>query len=163
MTDLPWNYPIKRDQYAYFRAVGATDPNKITEILGIEPDRAYSLGEAYQTPRGHTLKRRQSLWRYNSTLESEEPLEAHVRAIIRKMYPKRIELLKLQEEFSCQVVCVSLGGNFEFVTTLDMQRQMTALGLTFWFDAYPDFNPHEEITELRSQVQDAISDAENYS
>ena len=154
--ELNWDYASNRDQYAYFSATGAADPATITKSLGIDPDRVYAIGDSYKSHQGHELKRRQSHWRLNSGLDADVPLNDHIHAILGRLMLRRDEVLKLQESFNCQIVCVSFTGNFSFETTLHMQRSMAALGLTFWFDIYPDLNPHEEITELRSQLADAM-------
>ena len=156
MDDGYNNSGTSRD-YAYLRATGVNDPSVITERLNIDPDRSYMLGDLMPAKKGRTtLKYRQSLWRLNSQLADTDPLEQHVNTLLSRVVTQRSVLLELQEFFAFQIVCVSTGGNFSFVTSLEMQRLATACGFTFWFDIYPDSEPHEKLQALQEQLDAAL-------
>ena len=157
MTEIDWATPATPREYAYLSAEGAADPETITQALGIEPDRIYSLGDPIPNKRGATLYRRRSHWRLNSRLDDTEPMERHVNALLRRIVPKRQELLQLQQDFAFSIVCVSLGDNFSFTTDMEMQRLATSCAITFWFDIYPGSETHEIHTELREQLDAALA------
>ncbi len=158
MIEAHWNDSITQRQYAYLSASGLVDPQLISDGLAIQPDRVFKLGDPI--PNKHsskTVRRRKSHWRLDSQLADTEPLDEHVNALLRRVTPHKDRLLDLQEHFQFEIVCVCTGGNFSFSTTLEMQRLATACGITFWFDIYPDTGPHEEIMELRDQLNAALS------
>jgi len=140
-------------QYAYFRAIGEDDPAQITRLLGFEPSECWRLGDAFER-RGHTFRRRTSSWTLNSGLQDTEALDLHIDALLRRLGPRRDELLKLRVKFKTQIVCVGYSyQSFSWELDFDAQRTATALGIGFWIDAYSFGDLHEEMVELREQLK----------
>lgn len=81
--------------FATFRVAGDNlDPNRLTELLGIEPSLAYSKGEKYSLgPRSGALKGRTGLW-FLSTDDAVKTsrLSDHVQWLLGKITPKQREL-----------------------------------------------------------------------
>lgn len=140
-------------QYAYFRAVGEDDPAEIISLLGFEPSECWRLGDVFER-RGHSFRRRSSSWKLNSGLEDTEALDLHIDTLLRRLSPRRDELLKVRVKFKTQIVCVShVYQSFSWELDFDAQRIATALGIGFWIDAYSFGDHHEEMVELREQLQ----------
>lgn len=138
--------------YAYFSANGVDDPEDVSHSLDLKPNEIWKLGEAFEI-RKLKSHRRSSNWRLNSGLSDEQPLSAHVEALMIFLEPKRNGLLNIQDRFSTQIVCVayvyqSFGWDLEF----DLLRCPAALRISFLFDFYPMGDHHEEIVALREQL-----------
>lgn len=139
-------------EYAYFRAVGAEDPGFVSDLIQLEPDEIWKLGEPFER-RGHTFFRRSSQWKIDSGLTDQEPLSDHLSALLRLLEPKRDGLLRVKEKFKTQFVCVGYYyQSFSWELDFDLQRRATALGIEFWFDTYSFGDHHEEMVELREQL-----------
>ena len=144
--------PESDSHYAYFRAVGASDPSEITQLLGIEPTESWNVGDAFER-RGHTFKRRSSMWQLESGCDDKRLLEDHIEALLQRLERYRNELLDICTRYRTQIVCVSyVHQSFSFELDFDSQRRATELGVGFWFDAYSFGDYHEEIVELREQL-----------
>ncbi len=144
---------LKTDrQYAYFKAVGVDDPNDVSFVLDLEPDEIWKLGDAFE--RGSLKsRRRSSRWMLNSGLSDAEPLSDHLRALMCRLEPKREGLLSLQDRFATRFVCVAYCYQaFGWELDFDLQRRATALRVSFEFDIYRQGDHHEEIVELREQL-----------
>lgn len=148
------NSALTGREYAYFAATGFEDPAFVTQALKLDPTKCLRFGEEWTTSTGQILKRRLSVWNYPSGLPDTEDVGRHIDVILNRLSSRQGALKEVQAHFKTQIVCVSTSGNFSFETTLQQQRLASELGLTFWFDIYPNFDPHEEIQELRSLLVD---------
>ncbi len=138
--------------YAYFRVVGTDNIDEITKLLNLSPSDAWNLGDPFEK-NNHTFFRRSSCWKLNSGLTDCDSLDAHVDSILKKLRSRREALLTLKTQFKTQIICVSFTyQSFSWELDFDHQRQATALGIGFWFDAYNLGDVHNEVTELRQQV-----------
>ena len=139
-------------EYAYFQATGVDDPNQISEALKLEPNELWKVGEAFER-RGHTFHRRSSCWKLESGLTDQDALSEHVEALLHVLEPNRDGLLRIRNKFLTQFKCVGFYyQSFSWELDFDLQRRATALGISFWFDTYSFGDHHEEMVELREQL-----------
>lgn len=144
--------PATNREYAYFCASGLFDPEEITELIGLEPTEFWSAGDQF-VRRGHHRTRRGSHWKLDSKLPDTEPLSDHIEAILNRVSPHRIGLLKASTKAKLQIVCVGYYyQSFSWELKLDSQRLATDLNITFCFDIYNFEDPHEEMVEMREQL-----------
>jgi len=139
-------------EYAYFRAVGSFDPAEITKILGTEPNECWGTGDEFER-RGHTFNRRSSSWKLESGHNDNEDLDVHISALLAKLRRQRDGLLRASTIAKLQIVCVGFYyQSFSWEPNFEHQKEITALGIGFWFDTYSFGDYHEEMVELREQV-----------
>ncbi len=93
--------PVKRggaviDNWVVF-SIGGDDfnPDVITKMLGIEPDRVFYPDEDGKN----------ALWQMSSTVPGTESLETHFWEILHRLLPVRRELLKIAKEASLNFYC----------------------------------------------------------
>lgn len=144
--------PATDREYAYFRASGLFDPEQITKLIGLEPTECWSVGDEF-VRRGHTRIRRGSHWRLDSKLPDTEPLSDHIEAILNRIAPHRAGLLKASTKVKLQIMCVGYYyQSFSWELNIDHQQLATNLNITFCFDIYNFEDPHEEMVEMREQL-----------
>ena len=150
-------------EYAYFRAVGSFDPAEMTGVLGIEPSECWSTEDEFEI-RGNTFNRRSSSWKLDSGHGDNEGLDIHISALLGTLSSQRDGLLRASTIAKLQIVCVGFYyQSFSWEPNFEHQKELTALGVGFWFDTYSFGDYHEEMVELREQVggrQDGKSEAE---
>lgn len=146
-------------EYAYFRAVGTEDPSFVSNLIQLEPNEVWKLGDSFER-RGHKFIRRSSQWKLDSGLTDQDVLSDHLSALLRRLEPQHDGLLRVKEKFKTQFVCVGFYyQSFSWEMDFDLQRRATALGIEFWFDTYSFGDHHEEMVELREQL-DVRGDSE---
>lgn len=139
-------------EYAYFRVVGSFRPNEMTEVLGIEPSECWGVGDEFER-RGHTFNRRSSSWKLDSERNDNETLDVHIKALLGKLRPVRDGLLRASAIAKLQIVCVGFYyQSFSWEPNFEHQKEITALGIGFWFDTYSFGDYHEEMVELRERM-----------
>ncbi|WP_282607031.1 DUF4279 domain-containing protein [Pelagibius sp. Alg239-R121] len=144
--------PQTDHQYAQFVALGMRDPEEITQLLGIEPYESWKVGDTFER-RGHKLKRRSSMWCVTSGYDDTHSLEDHIEALLRRLGPHRNALLDIGTRYDMQISCVSYSyQSYDFELPFDLQRDATELGIRFRFASYDYGDQHEEIVELREQL-----------
>lgn len=133
-------------------ALGMGDPSEITQLLGIEPTESWKVGDKYER-RGHSFKRRGSMWLLKSGFDDTHSLEDHIEALLRKLEPHRNELLDIGTRYSTKISCVAyVYQSFGLELPFDFQRRATELGIGFSFSGYSFGDLHEEIAELREEL-----------
>lgn len=93
-------------QYAYLANKGSGPSNKITDILGIEPDEEWSEGDIWQKNAPHK-KQFFTFWKLNSGALETEELNVHVEAILRILHTRTLALQSLTGDYDVKVVMVS--------------------------------------------------------
>jgi len=140
-------------QYAYLSITGHGKSSKITHLLGVEPDEEWSEGDPWLSGPPNN-KRFSTNWKLNSGVLELEDLNVHIEEIVRKIKPKRAEVLSLLGEYDVKLVCVSYSLQcFSFELDFALQRELTSLGIRIWFDAYIDYDVHHLVHDLKSQLE----------
>ncbi|WP_037254968.1 DUF4279 domain-containing protein [Roseobacter sp. SK209-2-6] len=140
-------------EYAYFRAVGTEDPVFVSNLLNLEPNDVWKLGDPFER-NGRSFLRRGSQWKLGSGLTDQDTLSDHLSELLKRLEPQREGLLRVKEKFRTQFVCVGYYyQSFSWELDFDLQRRATALGIEFWFDTYSFGDHHEEMVELREQLE----------
>lgn len=70
------------------------NPELITQMLGIEPDRKL-----------HALADRDGVWQINSTLGAHEKIEEHLREVLHRLLPVRRKLKELSTDLHLEFYC----------------------------------------------------------
>ena len=139
-------------EYAYFRATGSFDPVQVTNELGLKPGECWKTGNEYVV-RGKKLHRRSSCWRMESGLPDTESLDNHIKVLLRQLRPKRDGILRTSTFAKLQIVCVGLYyQSFSWEPNFEHQKEITALGIGFWFDTYSYGDYHQEMGDMREQL-----------
>ena len=138
-------------QYAYLGIIGKGPAQKITDVLGINPDDDWSEGDPWQT-KGPHKKRWFTNWKLNSGLPETEDLNEHVGAILGRLNTRELALQSLNGDYDVRIVLVSYNLQcFSFELDFRHQRHLTQLGIRTWFDAYIDEDVHKMMFDLRSR------------
>lgn len=144
--------PVSDREYAYFRAVGIFNPVDASRFIGLAPSESWAAEDEF-TLRGHTRKRQNSCWIWNSGLNDSEPLSRHVDVLLQELSPRRSGLLETSSIAKLQIVCVGFyAQSFSWELDTQQMRIASALNIGFWFDTYSLNDPHEEIVSLREQT-----------
>lgn len=139
-------------QYARFVALGMGDPSEITQLLVIEPTESWKVGDKFER-KGHSFERRSSMWLLASGHDDTHSLEDHIEALLRRLGPRRNALLDIATRYDIKISCVSYSyQSYDFELPFGLQRSTTELGVGFRFSAYDYGDQHEEIVELREQL-----------
>jgi hypothetical protein len=89
------------------------EPNRISELLGVEPTTAYRKGEIYRRSRGHEVRGRTGLWLLSTRrrIESTE-LEVHFTYLLTVLFPagdmrvvEPLRALMREEELEADIGC----------------------------------------------------------
>jgi hypothetical protein len=152
-------------QYAYLGIIGKGPAQKITDILGVNPDDDWSEGDTWQT-KGPHKKRWFTNWKLNSGLPETDDLNAHVGAILNRLNVRELAVQSLTGDYDVRMVLVSHNLQcFSFELDFQHQRRMTQLGIRTWFDAYIDEDVHKMMFDLRSRyganVFDEVKDGDD--
>jgi len=139
-------------EYAYFRATGSFEPSQVTKEIGLKPTEQWETGDEFDV-RGNKLNRRSSCWKMDSGLLDTESLDNHINALLRILRPKRDGILRASTFAKLQIVCVGFYyQSFSWEPNFEHQKEITALGIGFWFDTYSQGDYHEEMVDLREQL-----------
>ena len=139
-------------EYAYFRATGSFDPVQVTNEIGLKPTEQWKVGDPFEV-RGNKLNRRGSSWKIDSGLRDTESLENHIEELLRILRPKRDGILRTSTFAKVQIVCVGFYyQSFSWQPNFEHQKEITAMGIGFWFDTYSHGDYHEEMVDLREQL-----------
>ena len=76
----------------YFEIRGEFDPDRVTELLRLAPERIRRIGD--RSPRGKTQET--ALWRYGSCIEYEHDSAKQMQETIRALVPKADLLRKIR-------------------------------------------------------------------
>ncbi|MDF2235831.1 DUF4279 domain-containing protein [Albimonas sp. CAU 1670] len=143
--------PVTDRFYAYFRVVDPSDPEEITRVLKIEPDKVWKRGDTFEV-QDRLRRRRGSHWSIDSGLDDRQPLDDHLEALLWRLDLKRDALLGLLPRHRLEFVCVAqVWQAFCWAPNFDLQRRVTDLGIGFWFDIYSLGDIHEIVSDLREQ------------
>lgn len=88
---------------AYLLTDFECDPDQISEMLGIQPTKAWKIGE----PIGKTiLRRKQNGWMLNIQILNSEDLEEHITELLNKLSPIWDRVVKLSQLYYAEINCV---------------------------------------------------------
>jgi hypothetical protein len=92
--------------YASFSISGLElDPDEVSELLGISPDRSHRKGEVKILRSGNTIIHKNGHWALRSKLSDYEPFERHLDALLDRLKGKEAALKSLAEENKIQFGC----------------------------------------------------------
>ena len=150
------NIPVpERDRaYAYLGISGPGTADRLTELLGTEPDRSFSEGEirvfahngepvldASGKPKCHGKAR----WELHSPLSGDAHPNDHAEALLARIEPVAEKLVSLPNMYERKFVVVSQGiQSCGIELTSQQLARLGELGLCLWFDTYP----HLDISDL---------------
>ena len=144
--------PESDREYAYFRAIGTGNTRAVEISMDLKRTEHWNVGDEFER-KNKIFKRRSSCWKLESGYDDTNRLELHIEALLNKLTPKSNILNKIQSEYKLQIVCVSFAyQSFSFELPFEMQKTATNLGIGFWFDSYSFGDHHDEIVELREQL-----------
>ncbi|AOY95573.1 hypothetical protein BKK79_27955 [Cupriavidus sp. USMAA2-4] len=110
------------------------DPDRITEILGIEPNRKRSCGEKRISSSGHEITAKCGLW--GLVIESDSPLlEVQLAQLVEKVRPSQTFPTVAGVEEAYVDVFIALGSdsdgnaNCDLSLSADLLTQVARLGL----------------------------------
>lgn len=130
--------------WAYLKLTSQEPLSAIREHIGSTGDgRSWTIGDRARNGQAYRF----SLWTLDSGLERGEPLDAHVRALWKRVEKIRPALCNLPEEITGVVQCVGHFKNHNGACTLSGGHFATAAyyRLSWDFDFYFDDNfGHEE-------------------
>lgn len=139
-------------EYAYFRASGSFDPVQITKELDMKPSESWKVGDEFEV-RGTKLLRRGSCWKIDSQRPDTDSLDNHINTLLEILRPKRDRILRVPKPTKLQIVCVGFYyQSFSWELNFEHQKEITELGIGFWFDTYSFGDYHEEMVDLREQL-----------
>ena len=139
--------------YAILRISSETlTPAQITSLVGLEADESWTKGErriTYESYKGPPIYEKVNLWRVQSTLAREEPIEAHVSDLIDRIAPFAQEIRALADENEVTFTCVIYADseddyNPEVYLPSSAIDFLSTLRANFWVDFYllPDAEGH---------------------
>jgi hypothetical protein len=95
---------LETDARAYLRITGSGPVDLITRHMGLEPDDGWSEGDSRRRGGGNYTF---SSWSLHSGERKGLPLDAHLRALWRRIEPYGERLVHLGPEFARYLVCVA--------------------------------------------------------
>ena len=126
------------DTYAYFW-VGSfkCNPEEISELLNLKPTRILIKGDLISNR--SEKRRKESSWQYYSSLPRTEIFQdAHIENILKAIYSKKQEILKLGSEYEVGINCVGYYSNVNpgFHMSAELIKKCAELNLSIDFDLY---------------------------
>ena len=121
-------------EFAYLRITGNGSHQKVTEILGREPSKAWSEGD----PRPRKGHYQFMCWCLNSGYDDREPLEKHIEGLLFMCNAMGDKLRSLSPDYKAFISCVGYYPNSGHGLYLRHEWIKTAshLGLEFDCDFY---------------------------
>lgn len=132
-------YSTCYETHACFRAYSKSkDPDNITRSLSILPTSVQRIGDHYGKLKLRTIKI--NGW----FLESEKKIKSkdsrrHLDYLLRKLYPKRMEILSLQKKgWRMDVSCYwsSRHGQGGPTISPSQMKKLAELNIDLWYDYY---------------------------
>jgi hypothetical protein len=116
-----------RECNATLRLVGPNVvPSEITKLLGVEPSRAFAMGETYVSKAGHTLTTPIGAWHWVSDDIQSTSLERHCEHLIETFAGKANLLSAISIDRSVTVSVVIWYGPAEYPGGFDLKSSTVA-------------------------------------
>ena len=129
-----------------FRIIGdSLDPLTITELLGLEPDKACRKGDPNVgiTKKGkeiHYAPFRTGLWAIDTKLDKHERIQNHIESILECIEPKKEVLTKMSSEgLRMEFFCghfFTAGSQARIILTNEVLKRIADLGIDFRVEMY---------------------------
>ena len=112
------------------------DPSVVTEIMGIEPTKAWCKGDP--VPNHPTGIRTHTRWALSSGLSTDEPLEAHLEALLTTLEARYEAVRRCAKEFhACIRAAIYFAEvNPEFFISPSLAVRLGKMGVPLEFDLY---------------------------
>ena len=123
--------------HVFFGVFGfGQDPQVVTDILQIEPSKAWVKGE--RMPGGKRGARTHSRWVLESPLERSAGVEEQLSALLPLLEARATEVAEVSRRFEAGLMCACYFRETNPGIHLDsaLLRRIAALGLGFDFDLY---------------------------
>jgi len=135
---LPGSRPARMNKIHVFFEVFefGQDPQVVTDLLQIEPSKAWAKGEPVQgSKRGI---RTHSRWVLESPLERSETVEEQLAALLPLLEARAAEVAEVSRRFEAGLMCACYfyETNPGFHLDSALLQRVSALGLDFDFDLY---------------------------
>ena len=135
--------PLTNREYAYFKVVGLGKHEVVTEKLGWEPTKAWSVGD--KKPRGGVQQ--WMLWELESGHDDTQPLDRHVESLLLTLEMKAETIRQLSMDYELTIQCVGYypASGHGINLSREVIRRASQLSLAFDFDFYyVSDNNHDE-------------------
>ena len=127
---------------ASFRIMGKDlDPFEITNLLHMHPDQSHRCGDPNISKSGRRYADyTEGLWALHSSVDETYAIDAHLEALVTKLWQHRDLLQEFKKRGYKIDMCVGIFGiddNMGFVLKNTLLRRIMQLGVDLDFDLYP--------------------------
>jgi hypothetical protein len=127
---------------ASFRIMGKDlDPSEITNVLHMHPDQAHRCGDPNMNRSGRRYADyTEGLWAIDSAVDETYTIEAHLEALVAKLWKHRDLLQEFRNRGYRIDICVGIFGiddNMGLVLQNTLLRRVMQLGIDLDLDLYP--------------------------
>ena len=117
------------------------DPSEITKLLHMHPDQAHRCGDPHISEAGRRYADyTEGLWALDSSVDETHAIDAHLEALVAKLWQHR-DLLQEFRNLGYKIdICVGIFGlddNMGFVLKNTLLRRVMQLGVDLDLDLYP--------------------------
>lgn len=125
------------------------DPDEVTRMLNCAPSEASRKGELRLNRGRRPVNARSGIWLLKSPLESSQPLESHIGAILDQLAEDSDVWKSLRDRFDMDIdIGLFLGNdNEEFWLSPDIVKLLGDRGIGVDVDIYALFDPNESGNE----------------
>ncbi len=122
------------------------NPAEITDVLALEPKRAWKAGDSRQTPKGTPLEGfyRESYWYSNLIPDGEHSsegtlIEEYLDHFTKQLAPSREFFARVRTEGGRVELFIGMYGarNYGFELPPSLLSMIASIGLSLTFDIYP--------------------------
>jgi hypothetical protein len=117
------------------------DPSEITNLLHMHPDQSHRCGDPNISKSGRRYADyAEGLWALHSSVGETSAIDAHLEALVTKLWQHRDLLQELRKRGYKMDICVGIFGiddNVGFVLKYTLLRRVMQLGVDLDLDLYP--------------------------
>jgi hypothetical protein len=127
---------------ASFRIMGKDlDPSEITHLLHMHPDQSHRCGDPNMSKSGRRYADyTEGLWALDASVDETHAIDAHLEALVTKLWKHRDLLQELRNRGYRMDICVGIFGvddNIGLVLKHTLLRRVIQLGVDLDLDLYP--------------------------
>jgi pyruvate formate-lyase activating enzyme-like uncharacterized protein len=129
---------------AYVLTRFGCEPDQISEILGIQPTKAWKKGELIGKS---ILRRKQNGWELKIQIPDSEDLDEHITELLKKLSPAWEKVINLNQLYYAEISCVVYSYEAQGPGLhLDKKtlKQMAELNAEVDLDYYSLYEPPEK-------------------
>ena len=102
--------------YTYFRITGNFDPDAVTEMLGLQPEKSWKIGDKRSNGGEYTF----ATWNFGYCEEYDSIVDEQMRKTLAPLLPKTAVLQEIKQKFDVNLY-------LEIVPTLALDEEMPCL------------------------------------